>query len=193
MRVCGTLELPIDLGAAGLLRSRFLDVEEHGKALTFSFARCFTECLGLNLRRGEACRAARLALKSLGSVIWLAEGRVLILGGNEPALADLAAALKRIDQRLDRIASRPLDARAVELALGITARERSRWTKDGRLVRAGTTLIRRGQLIALSTYTVGEIAQLVAQPETIRAWRDRDIQCGHIKQQHASEALGEQT
>jgi hypothetical protein len=157
-----------------LPKSRFLDIGEHEGALTFSLARCFAESLGLRLRRQEACGAARSSLKSVGSVSWLTEGQVLILDGGEAAGNSIAAVLRRIDRRLERIAVRPLGARMVEEALGITARERSRWTKDGRLTRAGTELIRRHQLIALSTYAVDEIARLTAEPETIRAWRDAD-------------------
>ena len=49
----------------------------------------------------------------------------------------------------------------VERTLGITARERLRWTKAGRLVRVGTNLIRRRQLTALSPDAVHEIARLM--------------------------------
>ena len=157
-------------GLSTLPKSRW----EQGEALTVSFVRCFTESLGLNLRRREVCRAAKSALESVGSVSWLDEGRVLILDDRELPMGEIATVLNKIDQRFERIAARPLSARAVEHTLGITARERSRWTKDGRLARAGTNLIRRGQLIALSTYAVSEIARLTNEPETIRVWRNAD-------------------
>jgi hypothetical protein len=162
-----------------LLKSRFLDVGRQGGALTFSFTRCFEEALGLNLRRREAHRVAISALKSVGSVSWLAEGRVLIFNGEDLATADVATALNKIDRRLEKIATRPLSAGMVERALGITARERLRWTKDGRLARVGTNLIRRGQLIALSTYAVREIAHLMDERETIRIWREVDDRGRH--------------
>ena len=160
--------------AAALPRSRFLDIGRQGEALTFSFARCFEDVVGLSLRRPEAYRAARVALKSVGSVSWLTEGLTFSLDSKMTAASDIAAMLNEIDQRLEGIAERPLSAHMVERALGITARERSRWTKDGRLARAGTNLIRRGHLIALSTYAVAEIARLMNEPGTIRAWREAD-------------------
>jgi hypothetical protein len=157
---------------AALPKSRFLDIGRQAEMLTFSFARCFEESLGLNLHRREAHRAAKSALKSLGAVTWLSADLVLILDGRRSAIDDMASVLNEIDQRLERIAERPLSARTVERTLSITARERSRWTKDGRLAAAGTSLIRRGQLVSLSTYAVGDVARLINEPETIRAWRE---------------------
>ena len=86
----------------------------------------------------------------------------------------IAAMLSEIDQRLERIAKRPLSARMVGRMLGIASRERSRWTKDGRLAGAGTNLIQHSQLIALSTYSVDEIMRLINEPGTAHAWRKFD-------------------
>lgn len=155
-------------------KSRFLDVDREGTTITFSFERCFAESLGLGLRREEARRAARMVLKFLGPARMPPGACVLILDGGDPAGDAIATILNEIDRRLERIAVRPLSARLVEHTLGITARERSRWTKDGRLARSGTDLIRRGQRIALSTYAVSEIARLTNEPKIIRAWRKGD-------------------
>jgi hypothetical protein len=164
--------------SAEFTKSRFLDVGRNAETLTLSFARCFNESFALNLRRSEVHRAVRLALKTMGSVSWLTQGLVMTVDTGGRATNDIAAVLIGIDQRLERIASRPLNARVVERTLGITPRERSRWTKDGRLARAGTNLIRRGQLVALSTYSVGEIARLMNEPSKIRAWREADDRGG---------------
>jgi len=159
---------------AELPKSRFLEIGHQGEALTFSFERSFEQCLGLRLRWREAYRATKSALKSVGSVTRFAASLVVILEDRDTTIDDVLTMVSNIDQRLERIAARPLSARMVERALGITARERSRWTKDGRLVRTGSSLIRRGQLIALSTYAVDQIARLMNDPNTIQAWREAD-------------------
>jgi hypothetical protein len=52
--------------------------------------------------------------------------------------AALHAALNNIRRRLDAIAKRPMTSHEVQEALGISARERIRWTKDNRLRTSGT-------------------------------------------------------
>jgi hypothetical protein len=46
------------------------------------------------------------------------------------------------------------------------------WTKDKRLPAAGTSKIRRGQVVSLSIYTVDVVEQLIRDPDRIRARRD---------------------
>lgn len=169
---------------AELPKSRFIEIRRQGEALTFSFERGFEKSFGLSLRRQEAYRATKSILKSVGSVTRLSADLVLVPDDRALIMDDLASTLNEIDWRLERIAERPLSAHLVERVLGITAQERSRWTKNGWLERAGISLIRRGQLIALSTYAVDEIARLTNEPETIRAWRKAD-EGGHEPDQGA--------
>jgi hypothetical protein len=65
-----------------------------------------------------------------------------------------------------------LTAHLVEQALDITARERLRWTKGGRLRTAGTSKIRRGQQIVLNLYPIDSIEQLIREPQRIQSWRE---------------------
>jgi hypothetical protein len=62
----------------------------------------------------------------------------------------------------------------VQDALNITARERIRWTKDGRLRTSGTFTARRQQVVTFSTYAVAYIEALSLRTETIEAWREAD-------------------
>jgi len=157
-----------------VLGSRFLEVRWQDGDLLLSLRRSFDEFPGLKLRRPEARRNARSVLKSVGELTWSEDDIVVRWDGRMPPTNDVVAALQDVDLRLDRIAWRPLTSRLVEEALGISTSERSRWTKDGRLKRSGTDLIRRGQPVGLSTYAVTEIAKLMNEPETIQAWRAAD-------------------
>ncbi len=157
-----------------LRKSRFLDVGQVGNVIVFSFRRCFEEQLGLRLRQRESLRRARSRLKHIGVVQRLSPDGDLALPQNAISTADLEGTLDDLDDLLAGIAERPLTAHQVEQALAITAQERSRWTKDKRLPSAGTDLIRRGQVIGLSTYPVDAIAQLIGRPQTIQIWREAD-------------------
>jgi hypothetical protein len=57
-----------------------------------------------------------------------------------------------IGRRLDNIAKRPMTSHEVQEVLGISARERIRWTKDNRLRTSGTFTARRQQIVTLNTY-----------------------------------------
>src|SRR5262249_15381651 len=80
-----------------------------------------------------------------------------------------------LKRKLDVIAKERLTPRMVEEILGITSKERSRWTKDGRLPKSGTSSFKRGrQKIQLSTHPPDKIAALAIHPEVIEAWRTND-------------------
>jgi len=82
--------------------------------------------------------------------------------------------LIELDQNLNSIANRPLTHRMVEQLLGITARERLRWTKDGRLPRSGHASFQKGRTILIATHPVDKISDLLARPEIVAAWREDD-------------------
>jgi hypothetical protein len=78
-----------------------------------------------------------------------------------------------LDQELEdclKSSMRPLE---VEQALGITARERLKWTKDGRLPTDGTDSFRKGGVtITFSLHPYSSIAAI--NPETVETWRQED-------------------
>lgn len=96
------------------------------------------------------------------------------IGQCDARIAQINSVLKDIDEAFDAIAERPLPSGMVEQALDITARERLRWTKDGRLRTTGIEIIRRNQRVALNLYSVKEIERLLHDPHMIGSWRDTD-------------------
>ena len=133
---------------------------------------CLDRHLGLRLRWPGARRKARLRLKSIGAVPAERAGIVFTLSNSSASRLAITAALNDIDRDLGILAKRPLTAHLVEQALDITARERLRWTKGGRLRTAGTSKIRRGQQIVLNLYPIDSIEQLIREPQRIQSWRE---------------------
>lgn len=87
----------------------------------------------------------------------------------------IKAAISDLDRMLDAIARERLPPKIVEEILGITARERVRWSKDGRLPKSGTGSFRKGQhLLRFYLHPVEEIAKLAANPTIIAEWREVD-------------------
>lgn len=92
-----------------------------------------------------------------------------------PEAADLAGLLSVIDSVLDEFREERLHPRVVEEILGITPRERRRWTKDGRLPKSGSGSFRRGQnTIHFSLHPARKIAALAGKPGMIETWRQDD-------------------
>jgi hypothetical protein len=140
-----------------------------GEHLRVSLKPCFDAHLGLRLRRDEAERCVRRIVTG-DACSWnpkllelTSEARALIEG----KLGDLANALAEI-------AWRPLTPRLVGAALGISGRERARWTKDGRLPHSGHVVARRGNPFSIPTYSVEVIEKLAGHPEIVTAWREQD-------------------
>jgi len=151
------------------LRSSFV-LRADSDGLYISLGPCFGMHLGLRLRADEAQRCIY---------------RVFDRGSRwDPQLRELTCAtdtspeveskLDSLAEALTRIAWRPLTPRFVAAALGISAQERVRWTKDGRLPPSGQAFARRGALLSVPTYAVTLIEELAAHPETVAAWREQD-------------------
>lgn len=128
--------------------------------------------LGLRVHRGERDAAIRMLMaRSTGTVI--KSNQSCVFHGNaRQAAGHLVAG---IQERLFQIARKPVSQRQVEDILGITSRERIRWSKDGRLPQSGSARIRKGVTqISLWTYPCDAIEHLAANPSEIRRWRDED-------------------
>ncbi|MCZ7861687.1 hypothetical protein O9X98_09760 [Agrobacterium salinitolerans] len=82
--------------------------------------------------------------------------------------------LEVLDQELEDSANSRLTPLEVEQTLGITDRERLRWTKDGRLPTDGTDSFRKnGVTITFSLHPYSGIAAI--KPKTVEGWRQDDI------------------
>ena len=161
-----------------LERYHTFDMVSRGCDVFVSMVRLHRAHPALRVREGELLRCALRELASLSASMPEDGARELRIDFR--GLAEHHDLFQALDQRLEAIANRPLSARQAQTLLGITARERLRWTKDGRLPRHGTDFIKRGQIISLATYAVEEIENLFRHPETVRRWRSetRSPQCG---------------
>lgn len=131
--------------------------------------------IGIRLRRKEARRAVNAALAELGPRAWSAQCfavRCKVMPD------DIESVLMVLARALAIPASRPITPRLVCKALGITNRERLRWTKDRRLPQSGSVSIRRAQIISVPTYSVRRIQALADDASVIAAWRDADHAMG---------------
>ena len=148
-----------------------VDLREDELGLAIAFDRCFVAFVGLRIRREEARRRLNQAFADC-SPDWDEAGWTLRVSAAQGAAARFA--LPRVAEDLAEIASRPLTPRLLVAALNITTKERLRWTKDGRLPRSGAVLIKRAHVIAVPTYAVSLVEELMAQPDILAAWRDQD-------------------
>jgi len=87
----------------------------------------------------------------------------------------IKCALADLDRMLDTLATERLSPQMVEEILGITALERKRWNKDGRLPKSGMGSFKKGQQqIYFYLHPIAEIAKLAANPKIIAEWREAD-------------------
>lgn len=155
-------------------RYRFIEVIEDTDAVTVSFTRCLVEEPGLRWRIPEIERVVVGELESLlAHPSRLADGLAHVTL-SIPLDVWLHERLRKLDRRLGIIAARPLTPRLVQLALGISGKERVRWTKDGRLKSLGSSYLRGTHLVRFDTYASQYIARLARNPGIIAGWRIDD-------------------
>jgi hypothetical protein len=141
--------------------------------ILLSFDQVWRSMLGLKLRRREAQQQIRGILRAAGRCRWDGPFEVARMVDGIGRL-EIPPTRAKLAEALARIATRPLTPRLVLEVLAISSAERVRWTKDGRLPRSGATIIKRGSLIAVPTYAVAMIEDLIAKPATITSWRQDD-------------------
>ena len=127
----------------------------------------------LAIRRAEVKRSVKKVCRKLHVTEYdAAQNRILT------AYYDTAELEYILLGALKVIAKRPYSAKEVCMILGITNRERLRWTKDGRLKRGGNEIIKRGQKIAVITYNTNTVEALAKDQKLIEKWRIND-KSGH--------------
>ncbi|MCS0504741.1 hypothetical protein [Ancylobacter mangrovi] len=145
--------------------------------LTFRLTKSLT--LGSQQRANQISSRAAAMLKR-GRPLTLVADSDGIVGHFE---VDKAEAVRKITARLrtyaTTLATAPLHPKIVEEALGITALERSRWTKDGRLPRTGAGSFGLGKrAIFFPLYPIDMVRKLIERPDIIEVWRLSDRQEG---------------
>ncbi len=158
------------------LQSRYVAVREAPDSVALAFEPPVELTLG-SARLGEQAlwRVAN-AIRRVKPLALTIDNPKLEARFDKNMTPELPALLARIDAILDGFKKEGLHPRAVEEVLGISSRERLRWTKAGRLPKAGTGSFRAGrQSIYFSLYAAWKIAELARNPGVIRAWRDADM------------------
>lgn len=156
---------------------KFLDVVFHEDYLDISYRRAIIGNLALEVREKELHWVIRSRLRRLGRLIHDGENFSYRLTFDRERHHDVDMACIRIDYILENLAVRPFSLHQVENILGISNRERLRWSKDGRLRCCGQGSISRGKRIHILTYSVEAIALLKDKPQIIDIWRKVDA-CG---------------
>jgi hypothetical protein len=159
----------------GMTQRRYLDIRNIEGALHVSFARCLSENIGLDIYRKKLRLRLLAKLRKFGWDKPRLDGACIILDDSEKVGRGLTGEeIAELDRSIDAIAHRDWPPRVVEKALGITNRERLRWTKDGRLRRVNAASIMRGNRVSISLYSARQIAELVSNRQIIEAWRAED-------------------
>lgn len=79
--------------------------------------------------------------------------------------------------KLRKLFNEPLHAKHVDELLGISAKERRRWSKDGRLPASGYLSSNRTERrFTLRIFSVDEIDRLRRNPAQITRWRKDDVE-----------------
>ncbi len=161
------------IGLAWRMASALRVRDRSGSTALLDFQQVHDEHLGLSLRWPEASRRVLTFLRGHATRKWIADTLLLEVEAPDGDLR-LEDVIERSSLALVLPASRPLTPRLVLGALPISAQERLRWTKDGRLPQSGAVMMRRAHPISVATYAVETISELVENPSIIALWREQD-------------------
>jgi len=131
--------------------------------------------IGSGRRAAHAVRLVRSVLKRLPNCRLEVANNTISVDVLNVSAPYVSETLRLADEKLDLFSREKLTAKDVEKLLGITALERQRWTKDGRLPHSGTVSFKRGKtVVQLATYLRETIFAFWNQPELIKRWREID-------------------
>ena len=154
-----------------------IDFFERDGSVMLSLGRCFQSCIGLKIRQTQARRYLKSAVKRYCLLRWQSVSTASVLITDTRIEPDRFREM--VAAHLAEVAGQPLTPRFLVAALGITSRERVRWTKDGRLKSSGSITIDRGQRIFVPVYAIEDVEILVSNPGILDRWRtdDREALC----------------
>lgn len=145
-------------------------VERRGDTVLLSLQACFERDALLRFHETEFWRRARLVMKRSQATFLTDARRQIVLS----AQAFTIALLRKVEAVVEALAARPMTPRMVRQVLGITNRERLRWSKDGRLPAAPLVVEKRGQAFTVGLYAARAIRHLVENPSILAEWRRTD-------------------
>lgn len=85
--------------------------------------------------------------------------------------------IEKLITTVEEICMRPFTPATVQDALGISSRERIRWTRDGKLKPIGTKMIKDRGHFSLTLYSAEDVARLLMSPEILTSWRATPVAC----------------
>lgn len=170
---------------------RYLSLTPLSKGVGLTFTPTFEVTSGSGRRSKEITRRIVRLLRKAGLEPQFDDEVISVTVWQAPK--GLQSLLAAVDAEVDAFRNERLHPKEVEEILAITARERRRWTKDGRLPTSGHTSFRRGQnSIHLLPYPPDDITSLAGQREQIEAWRRQDQQHAGTPADAADDEVDEQ-
>jgi DNA-binding GntR family transcriptional regulator len=158
-----------------MVSSRYTRVVPSADGIDLVIEFPFRLTLGLAQRKKQARRRIHKAL-AMERVVDTAHGEACVIARFGLGMANgVRHAADTIEKSLTALAAERLTPKAVEEALGISSKERIRWTKEGRLPRSGTGTFKKGaHVFQHSLHPADKIADLAENPAVIASWRARE-------------------
>jgi hypothetical protein len=97
--------------------------------------------------------------------------------GTACSLPNKTRDIEKLIMTVEQICTRPFTPANLQDALGISSRERIRWTRDGKLRPVGTKMIQDRGRFSLTLYSAEDVARLLMSPEILASWRARPVSC----------------
>jgi hypothetical protein len=155
---------------------QFLDITDVTATRTVRFTPSANLTSGSSQKALQAIRLVRSAFRQgPKSTVTSDPGGIVIAwpGATETEILQLCTVAER---RLARLQQEPLTAKMVEEILSITAVERRRWSKDGRMPTSGRAFFSQGKKqVGLFVYSPETIRKLATRPDVIADWRRQDV------------------
>jgi hypothetical protein len=163
----------------GSSKRPYLGIVDEGDRIVVSYCRAIADDAVLRYRVKELVLRLRGELRHCGKVTPRQLDDALLIVCEDAGRKALPSRLERAERMIDELAGRPLTPRMVVEILGITQKERLRWSNDGRLTKAGAVIIKAAAKVAVTTYSARLVAALAATPTQIEQWRTEDAAKPH--------------
>jgi hypothetical protein len=158
-----------------ILSSRNLSVAQHRETIVISYELSWPMTLGSQLRERDLRRRFKARLQRWFPQEIVDAGAVITASWATADIDRAKSAITHVDHMLDAFRKERLIPKIVEEVLGISARERRRWIKDGRLSKSGTGHFKKGKTVfQFYLHRPEEIAKLAADPQIVAGWRAAD-------------------
>jgi hypothetical protein len=150
-------------------------VDRETIGISYELSRPMT--LGSQLRERDLRRKVKARLQRWSPQKMADAGQTIMAYWARRDFERAILAISDADRMIDAFRKERLTPKIVEEVLGISAHERRRWTKDGRLPKSGTGQFKKGrQVFQFYLHPVEKIAKLAASPKIIAEWREADSQ-----------------